>query len=1832
MAAKQHGSSIYSRYDRRSSNISKKNREIFGDNMKVLKTVGYLALLIAALCFNIAAQESSSNKPQVEPGQPVAIVDGYGPHAVFASTARDGVKGDAPSAVNNYATAITPGITYSSISGTGTNVTAWRNGTSTDDNLSTSQPIGFTFIYNGGAYQNFLVSTNGFVTFNTGTSAIGSLTGAYGYQNTNFSTSGGTVNSLAPFYEDQQTAGNLGTIADLNNSIKYQTTGVAGSRVLTVEWINFQDFSTTSTASFNYQVKLYEADGHIEYVYGTMNQAGTTTVFSYTLGINASTVSATPAASELLTQQTANTNTFSNTPSNALATVPASNSMVSFTPPANVPNAPTNLTFTGTGVSTTTLNWIDNATNEINYNVLISSDGGVTYQTFGAILAPNATSITITGLAANTTYFFKVIATTEGVASAPVINSVTTNPPVSGTKTIGPGGDYTTFAAAISDVNAGPGAGGVTFNVTAGATFPENGTCITGGSSTTPVIFQKFGAGANPVIVPPGSASTADTGICILGGDYITFDGIDIAEAAGNTSVELGVAVQNLTTTNGATNNTIKNMSITLNRAVSPNVTTGIQQFAAVTPTSAAGANSGNKYQNLTIRNVGEGILLQGSTAAGFQDTGNEVSTTSPTAFNSIGSPTTAGDIGSFAGTIYGIQAVAQSGVIIRNNEIQNITDLSVSSSVYGIYMNNTGSNTFSVGTNQISNNKIHDIQLTGASTTGVVYGIREELTNIAASTDNVFNNFVYNLNTTSVTVATRQIIGIASQISGSAAASTHNINNNSVRIAPTSVAASNACLQLGTSTNVNKIQNNIFSNFTGAQTGSAKHYTFVSTSASALGGAGSVSNFNDLYVANTTNGYVGLGNATDYATIANFRTAYSQDANSISADPLFVASNDLHVSGASPVIDAGTTLAGVTNDIDNDTRPQGAAYDIGADEYLAAPGTVQFNPTTYTSNEGTTVNLLITRTNGSSGSITVDVTLNNGSATGGLACGAGIDFVNPGVQTITLGNNVTSANVPVQICSDGVLDPGESFTATLSNTTGGATIGAGSTATVNITDVAPPFNGNYNVGTGNPYTSLTNTGGIFDAINTAGGAGNIVINITSDLTAETGTVALNQITGGYTVTIKPSGAARTISGAATTSLIRLNGADGVTIDGSLTGGSDKSLTISNTSTSGAVVSLLNEATVNVVKNSVLQGVSTSSNGVVFFSTVSSGTVGNSTNTIQNNDIRGGATSTTYGVYNLGTSTAKNAGNVITGNRIFNFATAGIYDGGSSSNATYSRNEIFQQTVQISTTMYAYSPQSTSIDGFTFTQNYIHDLNTSGASAAIYAIYLFDTNSAGPTSVISNNMISLSPVSTTTTLRGIYHNTAASEKYNEYFNSIYLGGTTASGTSEAIFRSVGDTTDLKNNILVNARTTTGTGKQYAIRLGTLTGFTSNYNDIYNTGAGAAGTNVFGNDGTADRASLSAWTAANPTLDVNSLSLDPQFVNAAANNLHITAASPVLGTGTSIAGITTDFDGDPRPVSNPDMGADQIVRSQGGTIAGGTYYNAIAGVGDTFGGNVTVTGAFYLSGLTNTAGNTLTIDCNATVSGANATNFVVGNVKKNFCSTGAFSYPVGDNTGTAEYSPLDVNVTALGTNPSSLTVSVTDDFLPGLLQATAASRYWTLTKTGALTADMTFHYLDSDVNGNESNYKSFKRELGMTAVVPGSTNDPVNNTVSVTGITSFSDWGIGDFAPTAASGSIGGRVTAANGQGIRNAVVVLSGGNLDHAVTARTGSLGYYQFDDLAVGQSYVMTVVSKRFTFSQATQVINFIESRGDVNFTADPIVDMTNQQNGSQDKDGEKP
>ncbi|MFM9903006.1 MAG: choice-of-anchor Q domain-containing protein [Pyrinomonadaceae bacterium] len=90
--------------------------------------------------------------------------------------------------------------------------------------------------------------------------------------------------------------------------------------------------------------------------------------------------------------------------------------------------------------------------------------------------------------------------------------------------------------------------------------------------------------------------------------------------------------------------------------------------------------------------------------------------------------------------------------------------------------------------------------------------------------------------------------------------------------------------------------------------------------------------------------------------------------------------------------------------------------------------------------------------------------------------------------------------------------------------------------------------------------------------------------------------------------------------------------------------------------------------------------------------------------------------------------------------------------------------------------------------------------------------------------------------------------------------------------------------------------------------------------------------------------------------------------------------------------------------------------------------------------------------------------------------------------------------------------------------------------------------------------------------------------------------------------------TAGSVSIAGRVTSSDGRGIRNARIVVSGGSLTQPRVTATGPRGTYTVGDLQTGQTYVITINSRRFTFSIPSRVISLVDNVTDADFVADPI------------------
>ena len=324
---------------------------------------------------------------------------------------------------SNYSVVRNTGVNYNSIESTGTSVPSWRytGSFSQDDNRSYFIDLGFDFWYNGIRYTQISVSTNGFIDFSSSTDDGGPNGDDFGYVNSAFTqvTSGSATRpAIAPFYDDLTAQG--GTEA-LGNAIKYQTSGTAPNRVFTIEWIDMAVYLNTSP-SLNFQIKLYETTGIIEINYGTMS-TGTHT-FSYTLGLNGTTMGSPPSNSQLKTQQTANSSTFSSTAQNNLTSLPASGSQYIFTPPTPA-NPGSSLSFTSVTSSSMTLNWTNWAANETGYVIYYSLDD-INYY-FLTQTTANATSTAVSSLYPSTLYYWRVYAVTEGYLSNYVANSQSTS-------------------------------------------------------------------------------------------------------------------------------------------------------------------------------------------------------------------------------------------------------------------------------------------------------------------------------------------------------------------------------------------------------------------------------------------------------------------------------------------------------------------------------------------------------------------------------------------------------------------------------------------------------------------------------------------------------------------------------------------------------------------------------------------------------------------------------------------------------------------------------------------------------------------------------------------------------------------------------------------------------------------------------------------------------------------------------------------------------------------------------------------------------------------------------------------------------------------------------------------------------------------------------------------------------------------------------------------------------------------------------------------------------------------------------------------------------------
>lgn len=61
--------------------------------------------------------------------------------------------------------------------------------------------------------------------------------------------------------------------------------------------------------------------------------------------------------------------------------------------------------------------------------------------------------------------------------------------------------------------------------------------------------------------------------------------------------------------------------------------------------------------------------------------------------------------------------------------------------------------------------------------------------------------------------------------------------------------------------------------------------------------------------------------------------------------------------------------------------------------------------------------------------------------------------------------------------------------------------------------------------------------------------------------------------------------------------------------------------------------------------------------------------------------------------------------------------------------------------------------------------------------------------------------------------------------------------------------------------------------------------------------------------------------------------------------------------------------------------------------------------------------------------------------------------------------------------------------------------------------------------------------------------------------------------------------------------------------MISGGSLEEPLYATTNQFGRYTFEDIPVGETYVLTVFPRRYRFDQTSKVISLNSSLADIDF-----------------------
>jgi len=472
-------------------------------------------------------------------------------------------------------------------------------------------------------------------------------------------------------------------------------------------------------------------------------------------------------------------------------------------------------------------------------------------------------------------------------------------------------GAYATLTAAVNDLNSLGATAAVRF-ILKDATYP---------SETFPITVNNYpgNSSVNTLTILPNTGVNATITGSYVGamirilGNYVTIDGSNAGTSSRNLTIENTSATSPTCVTVASTgvtpvhHVTVKNCNI-IN---SINAT-------AVVLSDAATLGTAGYFNNITIQNnsIQRSYIGVYSIAALAAGNGSNVLITS----NNL-------DVsGANAINFIGIYVQGTDGLTVSGNNIGNFESLGFQDDK-GIW--------FATGTvnSVIEKNMIHDLTHTNDGGYGG-HGVYVS-TGTTACNVTVKNNMIWGMSGDGwsyTSIPTDNPIGIVMNGTQTGV----NVYYNSINLYGNTLDQTSAMsmgMFLGTGSTADIRDNSIVNN-NGllAATGYGSSGIYAQTSNAQF----TLINYNDYYVNPTGSGakYLGQIAAAGQSTLATWQAATGQDANSISGDPLYISNTDLHIgSASSPLINAGTPIAGITTDIDNKTRST-TTPTIGADEY----------------------------------------------------------------------------------------------------------------------------------------------------------------------------------------------------------------------------------------------------------------------------------------------------------------------------------------------------------------------------------------------------------------------------------------------------------------------------------------------------------------------------------------------------------------------------------------------------------------------------------------------------------------------------------------------------------------------------------------------------------------------------------------------------------------------------------------------------------------------------------------------------------------------------------